>query len=441
MNIQLIFLIVEALLLVLLVLFTVFRRKGITKLVLFFLSGILLIILAAGVVSFVFKVAGVYSLSGAFVLIAASAVVFSLLVITKIDQFLESYKNLAEDKKNPLDSSRFLPEMSETYLALDRKMIALSEEKTASGSLFTEKIGELRQNMSIINGQIKSQQNISKNLDSALHMQLSSLDEGAKGLDETRKMFKEMSQNFEVLFENINHLFEQNLQLQYENKNMEEASNNAIETTRNLRIVSQVGIEKIDKILDFIDRLSKSIEDIKQMIMIIKKISADTGILAMNAAIEAAHAGEAGRGFSVVADEIRKLAQSSSEATKYITEVVDKILQQMDEGKNHSTKAKSGINGIKGAIEDTVGIIDSLSTSVHNQITSISDMKENATKIHGLAEDIKYSSEDQEKHTEDIYQTIENLNSNAMMINTLITKQKKQFDKIIEETEHSLMEE
>lgn len=422
-----------------LALFTIITRKGIARLFLFFLCGILSVILAGALVSFLIPLTGTYVVSGIFVIIAAAAV-FSSIKIQKADRLLESFKQLSEDKPGSVENGGLLKHMVPVYENLEKKISLLQNNKSDSDNKVQEKIESLKQNLTSVKDQVKSQQNISKNLDSALNMQLSSLDEGAKGLDATRKMFKNMSRDFEVLFGNINHLFEQNLQLQFENKNMEESSSNAIQTTRNLRIVSQVGIEKIDKILDFIDKLSKSIEDIKQMIMIIKKISADTGILAMNAAIEAAHAGEAGRGFSVVADEIRKLAQSSSEATKYITEVVDKILQQMEEGKSHSTKAKSGINGIKGAIEDTVGIIDSLSTSVHNQITSISNMKENTTKIHGLAEDIKYSSDDQEKHTEDIYQTVENLNSNAMMINTLINKQKKQFDKIIEETEHTLGE-
>ncbi|MFA6856682.1 MAG: methyl-accepting chemotaxis protein [Treponema sp.] len=105
---------------------------------------------------------------------------------------------------------------------------------------------------------------------------------------------------------------------------------------------SQTGFDKMNDMLTAMNSISKSAEDIKNVIDVIDDISFQTNMLALNAAVEAARAGEAGMGFAVVADEVKNLANRSSDSAKETAGMIKDALKNVETGLSISNEL-SGI--------------------------------------------------------------------------------------------------
>ncbi|MEH6470423.1 MAG: methyl-accepting chemotaxis protein [Halopseudomonas sp.] len=166
-----------------------------------------------------------------------------------------------------------------------------------------------------------------------------------------------------------------------------------------------------------IERLGEDSKNIGGVLDVIKSISEQTNLLALNAAIEAARAGEQGRGFAVVADEVRTLAGRSQQSTEEIQEMVSKLHHSMDEaitviqsGAEHAQRSSDAVAEVRGSLEEIDGNISSinsmntqvataaeqqshLSTDISHNITTISEVartnSDAVTAVHQISESLK----------------------------------------------------
>lgn len=123
--------------------------------------------------------------------------------------------------------------------------------------------------------------------------------------------------------------------------------------TRHLVETSEDGKRNVEDTRSVIRDISSSIGTINEMVSVINSIASQTNLLAMNAAIESAHAGEAGKGFSVVATEIRKLAETSSKNAKDISSRLKEILENIDQADSASNRSLEVIEEVNSEVQET----------------------------------------------------------------------------------------
>ena len=138
-------------------------------------------------------------------------------------------------------------------------------------------------------------------------------------------------------------------------------------TFNELRDASSVGKTNMAQVIESVNKTMQFSQELLETNKVISNITRQTNMLAMNAAIEAAHAGQSGRGFSVVADEIRKLAESSAVQSKKIGTVLKQTVENMASVVSQSTAANTSFETITDRIEQSIALIEEITQSMAEQ--------------------------------------------------------------------------
>ncbi|MDR0473754.1 MAG: methyl-accepting chemotaxis protein [Treponema sp.] len=147
--------------------------------------------------------------------------------------------------------------------------------------------------------------------------------------------------------------------------NIESVTQTLVKNTANINTLaesSDAGRADLQKVSTDIQEIARESEGLLEINSVMQTISSQTNLLAMNAAIEAAHAGESGKGFAVVADEIRKLAENSGSQSKTISAVLKKIKVSIDT----ITKSTGVVLERFGTIEDEVQTVLGQETQIRS---------------------------------------------------------------------------
>ncbi|MBR1612317.1 MAG: hypothetical protein IJ671_02060 [Succinivibrio sp.] len=205
-------------------------------------------------------------------------------------------------------------------------------------------------------------------------------------------------------------------------KNCENASTIAEESSRS----TEEGVSRVQEVIDkigsqvikskedalLVQSLAEQAQKIGAIVNTIDDIASQTNLLALNAAIEAARAGEAGKGFAVVADEVRALASRTSSSTQEITKMVSQIqteAKKADDAMHLSVKVMDVLASDSGEIEHILSSLTERVNEVSGQITQIATAAEQQTVA---TSEISSNMKNITDGSRELAESIQSINSN-----------------------------
>lgn len=194
-------------------------------------------------------------------------------------------------------------------------------------------------------------------------------------------------------------------------ENLDEVTREVTKLTAEVQTTAEVEAEMASKI----EQLSSDADQVKDVLVVISDIADQTNLLALNAAIEAARAGEHGRGFAVVADEVRKLAERTQKSLVEIQATINVIVQAiMDAGEQMNKNSQN--------IQELADI----SSEVEGKITITVDIMQEATRV----------SEKTVKDFEDTGRMVDTISNEITDINTIVESNARSVEEIATASEH-----
>ncbi len=312
------------------------------------------------------------------------------------------------------------------------KILREDIEEISANKDFTKKVA-IQQNDEF--GDIQhSLQNLISSVGNAIQNAKNSAKENKKISVQLSSVFKNINENIENESNVVNDITQSSKELEHslkqtikESKIAQDKASEAKEKVDRARGVIQDTIHQIQanavaehEITDKLNHLSADAEQIKDVLSIIGDIADQTNLLALNAAIEAARAGEHGRGFAVVADEVRQLAEKTQKSLTEINASVSVIVQAIldsSQAMNDNIKNIEALTNNTSKIEDDMDIIGQSIDEVNNTIEetnkTIATSAKSMHKVEEHMENIIILSQVNDESVKDANRTINNIEDSS----------------------------